>query len=163
MTDIKHDEGLLQRAQQLCAAREYCVSEITSKIISWGENDSQVIERITGKLISEKFIDEERYCRAYARDHFKYQHWGKVKISAGLRIRKIPAGVIAAGLAAIEDAEYTATLMELLKSHRRSVKAKNSYDLKGKLVRYALGKGFESQVVFGAVNSLFSGSSSDQE
>ncbi len=94
-------------------------------------------------------------------DHFKYQHWGKVKISAALRIRKIPAAAIAAGLEAIDNEEYLAALGELLETHRRSVKSKNRYDLKGKLVRYALGKGFESQAVYEAVNSLFTGQSSE--
>ncbi len=161
MDKQKRVEELLQRAQQLCSAREYCVSEITAKIGQWGENDTEITESIIGRLIAEKFIDEERYCRAFAMDHFKYQHWGKVKISAGLRVKKIPASAIAAGLDAIDKEEYHATLGELLETHRRSVKSKNRYDLKGKLVRYALGKGFESQVVYEAVNSLFSGQSSE--
>lgn len=161
MDKQKRVEELLQRAQQLCATKEYCVSEITSKILQWGENDPEIVETVIGKLISEKFIDEERYCRAFTRDHFKYQHWGKVKISAGLRIKKIPAAAVASGLEAIDHEEYLATLGELLETHRRTVKAKNRYDLKGKLVRYALGKGFESQVVYEAVNSLFTGESSE--
>ena len=161
MDKPKRVEELLQRAQQLCSAREYCVSEITSKIGQWGENDTEITESIIGKLIAEKFIDEERYCRAFARDHFKYQHWGKVKISAGLRVKKIPSVAIAAGLDAIDNEEYLAKLGVLLETHRRSVKSKNRYDLKGKLVRYALAKGFESQAVYEAVNSLFTGQSSE--
>ena len=161
MDKPKRVEELLQRAQQLCSAREYCVSEITAKIGQWGENDTEITESIIGKLIAEKFIDEERYCRAFAIDHFKYQRWGKVKISAGLRTKKIPAATIATGLDAIDNEEYLATLGDLLETHRRSVKSKNRYDLKGKLVRYALAKGFESQAVYTAVNSLFTGQSSE--
>ncbi len=161
MDKPKRVEELLQRAQQLCSIREYCISEITAKIVQWGENETEITESVIGRLIAEKFIDEDRYCRAFAMDHFKYQHWGKVKISAGLRMKKIPAAAIAAGLEAIDNDEYLATLGELLATHRRSVKSKNRYDLKGKLVRYALGKGFESQVVYEAVNSLFSGQSSE--
>jgi len=161
MDKQKRVEELLQRAQQLCAVKEYCVSEIAAKIGQWGENDPEIAETVIGKLIAEKFIDEERYCRAFARDHFKYQHWGKVKISAGLRIKKIPAAAIVAGLEAIDNDEYLATLGELLETHRRSVKSRNRYDLKGKLVRYALGKGFESQAVYAAVNTMFTGQSSE--
>ncbi|HUW91994.1 MAG TPA: regulatory protein RecX [Bacteroidales bacterium] len=161
MDDLKHEDELLQRAQQLCSSREYCVSDITAKIDQWGENDPEVTERIIGKLVSEKFIDEERYCRAFARDHFKYQHWGKVKINASLRIKKIPAVTVAEGLEAIDNEEYMATLRELLETHRRSVKAKNRYDLKGKLVRYALSKGFESHLVYEMVNSLVNGLTSE--
>lgn len=162
MDKQKRAEELLQRAQQLCAVKEYCVSEITAKILQWGENDPEITATVIGKLISEKFIDEERYCRAFALDHFKYQHWGKVKISAGLRIKKIPAAAISEGLDAIDNEEYLAMLGELLETHRPSVKSKNRYDLKGKLVRYALGKGFESQAVYEAVNSLFTGQSSEK-
>jgi regulatory protein len=161
MDKQKRVEELLQRALQLCAVKEYCVSEITAKIVQWGENDREIADTVIGKLIAEKFIDEERYCRAFARDHFKYQHWGKVKISAGLRIKKISPADVAAGLDAIDSEEYIATIGELLRAHRRTVKSKNRYDLKGKLVRYALSKGFESQVVFEAVNSLFAGEPSE--
>jgi len=161
MDKPKRMEELLQRAQQLCSVREYCVSEIAAKIGQWGENDTAITESVIGKLIAEKFIDEGRYCRAFTLDHFKYQHWGKVKISAALRMKKIPVAAIKAGLDAIDDEEYLAALRELLATHRRSVKSMNRYDLKGKLVRYALGKGFESQVVYEAVNSLFSGQSSE--
>lgn len=156
MNDIKREEELLLRAQQLCSGREYCVSDITAKIAQWGEKDEEKIAGIIRKLIAEKYIDENRYCRAFARDHFRYQHWGKVKISAGLRMKKLPAAAIAEGLDAIDNEEYLARLKEILETHNRSVKAKNRYDLKARLLRHALGKGYESHLVYEALNSLFS-------
>ena len=156
MSDIKREEELLLRAQQLCSGREYCVSDITAKIARWGEKDEEVTAGIIRKLIAEKFIDEERYCRAFARDHFRYQHWGKVKINAGLRMKKLPVTAIAEGLDAIDNDEYLAKLKEILETHRRSVKAKNRYDMKARLLRHALGKGYESHLVYEVLNSLFS-------
>lgn len=148
-------EELLQRAQRLCSAREYCVSDIVSRIEQWGEKDSGSIEKIIKQLIAEKFIDEVRYCRAFAMDHFKYNRWGRVKIMANLKMKKIPAAAIDSGLNAIDEDEYLKILRIIIEADRRSVKAKNRFDQKGKLLRHALARGFESHLVYNVINSLF--------
>lgn len=155
MTEKKNEEELLQRAMNLCSTREYCTGDIVAKIEQWGENDEVVIRKIIERLTAEKFIDDERYCRAFALDHFRYQKWGKVKISAALRIKRIPSQAIASGLASIENAEYLEVLRIIIDTHRKSIKAKNRYDLKNKLLRHALTKGFESHLVYEAINNLF--------
>lgn len=155
MTEKKNEEELLQRAMNLCSTREYCTGDIVAKIEQWGENDEVVIRKIIERLTAEKFIDDERYCRAFALDHFRYQKWGKVKISAALRIKRIPSQAIASGLASIENAEYMYALRIIIDTHRKSIKAKNRYDLKNKLLRHALTKGFESHLVYEAINNLF--------
>jgi SOS response regulatory protein OraA/RecX len=38
--------------------------------------------------------------------------------------------------------------------HRKSVKAKNNYDLKAKLLRYGLSKGFESSILYDILNDF---------
>ena len=111
-------------------------------------------EKIIGVLISEKFIDESRYASAFVRDKFKYNKWGKVKIAAHLRAKKLPSDVIKSALDSIEDEQYKKSLCDLIESHRRSVKAKNQYDLKAKLLRYGLSKGFESNLLYDILNDL---------
>jgi regulatory protein len=63
-------------------------------------------------------------------------------------MKKVPAGIVSSALECIDDELYRRILNELIVSHRRSVKAKNQYDLKGKLLRYGLSKGFESQLLY---------------
>lgn len=155
MNEKKNGEELLQRAMHLCSTKEYCTYDIISKIGQWGETDEKTVNSIIDRLTRERFIDDTRYCRAFAIDHFRYQRWGKIKISAGLRMKKISQAAISEGLAAIDDTEYTETLRSLLETHRKSIKAKNRFDLKSKLLRYALGKGYESHLVYDIINSFF--------
>jgi len=45
-------------------------------------------------------------------------------------------------------------IKDMILSRRKSVKAKNQYDLKGKLLRYGLSKGFESSLLYDILNDL---------
>ncbi len=137
----------LLKAMALCSHREYCSEDIRIKIHSWGVAERDT-EKIVGNLIKENFINEKRYSEAFVKDKFRYNKWGKVKIIASLRMKKIPADVINSALNSIDNELYKKTLEELLTIHRRSVKAKNQYDLKGKLLRYGLSKGFESELLY---------------
>jgi regulatory protein len=137
----------LNKAMAFCAGREYCYSEIRQKLISWGvtNDDSEKILKI---LTEEKFIDEERYAIAFVKDKFRYNKWGKIKISSALKMKKIPGEKITKALNNIDEAEYIDLLKNIIEKQKRTVKAKNLYDLKGKILRHALSKGFESNLVY---------------
>jgi regulatory protein len=143
----------LTKVMALCSRREYCSEDIRVRLQSWGveEKDSG---KIIGTLIKENFLNESRYSEAFVKDKFRYNKWGKVKIAAHLKAKSIPGELIRSALNAIDDELYRNTLKELIASHRKSVKAKNQYDLKGKLLRYGLSKGFESSLMYDLLNDL---------
>jgi regulatory protein len=141
----------LNKAMALCAGREICRSEIRHKLSAWGVNETDS-ERILSRLVTEKFIDEERYSSAFVRDKFRYNKWGKVKIAAALKMKNIPGEIISNALGSIDDESYLAVLRDLISSHARKIKAKNQYDLKGKLLRFGLSKGFESHLLYDLLN-----------
>ena len=151
MNESEIFKASLSKSMALCSKREYCPEDIRVRLREWGQNE-QGIRKIIEILISEKFIDEIRYSRAFARDKFNYNKWGKLKISAALRMKKIPSGIISDALESIDNELYLNTLKNLILSHRKTVKAKNQYDLKGKLMRYALSKGFENGLVYDILN-----------
>lgn len=153
MDEKNERKELLVRAQRICSGREYCISDIRSLIERWGADSEETKAWVISRLTEDKFIDEQRYCRAFVIDHFRQSQWGKIKITMSLKSKNIPAATIAAGLEAIDEEEYMNLLKKIINDHRRSVKAKNRYDLKGKLLRYALGKGFESNLVYEVINS----------
>ncbi len=157
MAENKNESDLLARAQHLCSTREYCTGDIAAKLEQWGEKDEKVIGKIINRLTEENFINDERYSRAYASDHFRYQKWGKIKIKSGLKIKKIPSIVISSALAAIDEEEYIEALRSIIEIHRRTIRAKNRFDLRNKLLRYALAKGFESHLVYEVINSVVEG------
>jgi regulatory protein len=142
----------LNKSTALCSSREYCCEDILSKLTAWGadNNDSK---RIIGILLKENFINESRYATAFVRDKFKYNKWGKVKIAAHLKFKKLNSVVINT-LDTIDNDIYIKSLRDIIENHRRSVKSKNQYDLKAKLLRYGLSKGFESNLLYDILNDL---------
>jgi len=137
----------LSKTMALCSRREYCPEDIRLKLESWGVSEDDA-GRVIMILTKENFLNERRYAEAFVKDKFNYNKWGKVKIAAHLKMKKVPAGIVSSALECIDDELYRRILNELIVSHRRSVKAKNQYDLKGKLLRYGLSKGFESQLLY---------------
>ena len=141
----------LSKAMHLCSERECCRSDIRQKLISWGVNEDET-DKILEDLIKNKFIDEMRYTSVFARDKFRYNKWGKIKISSALRIKKIPSDIVSQALQSIDNDEYVELLKSIIEKQRRSIRAKNQYDLKGKLLRHCLSKGFESEMIYRMLN-----------
>lgn len=154
MAENKEREEFLQRAMRVCSGREYCISDIRALLVRWGAGSGETCEWVIERLLSEKFIDENRYSRAFVLDHFRQDHWGRIKISMGLKQKKVAPEAIASGMEAIGEEEYLELLKKILADQRRKIKAKNRLDLKGKLLRYALAKGFESNLVYAAINEI---------
>ncbi len=135
----------------LCSRREYCISDIRSKLEQWGVG-GQETGKILSELVRQNFINEDRYSRAFVRDKFNYNKWGRVKIAAHLKSKSVPGEIIRQALECIDDEAYLDALKEMLRTHKRSIRAKNQYDLKGKLLRFGLSRGFESHLLYGLLN-----------
>ncbi len=120
---------------------------------AWGvsSNESQ---KIVATLTRENFINETRYANAFVRDKFKYNKWGKVKIAVHLKSKKIPTSIINPALDTIDDENYTGLIRDLIAGHKKHLKAKNSYELKAKLLRYGLSKGFENSILYDILNDM---------
>ena len=78
------DEEALNRVASYCSTAEHCRAEINEKLQRWGIA-YDTIARILDRLESEKFIDDERFCRAFVNDKFRFAKWGKMKIAQGDR------------------------------------------------------------------------------
>lgn len=137
----------------LCALAEYCTHDMRKKMLNW-ELPEGAEERIIDKLIDEKFIDENRFAHAFVRDKFRYNHWGRVRIAQELRLRHINSSDIEDALTEIEDEDTLASLREMIAKKRPSVKGKSEYEIRGKLIRFALGRGFSMDEAIKVVGSL---------
>lgn len=140
-------KSALNKAMYLCSKREYCREEIRQKLVSWDVSNSDS-EKILDSLVAERFIDESRYANAFTRDKFKYNKWGKVKIASQLKLKRIPKDIISESLGGIDHDAYVLLLKDLLTAQKKRIKANSEYELKGKLLRFALSKGFESSLVY---------------
>jgi regulatory protein len=144
---------VLSKAMALCSRREFCLKDISSKLLLWNVGSTES-EKILNILIKENFINESRYATAFVKDKFRYNKWGKVKISAHLKAKNISSDIIQTALDSIDNTCYIETLGKLLDSHRKTVKAKNQIELNAKLLRYGLSKGFESALLYDILNDM---------
>ncbi len=131
----------MKRVASYCASAEHCRAEISEKLQRWGIA-YETIARILNRLEEEKYIDEERFCRAFVNDKFRFAKWGKAKIAQELYMKKIPSDVAWRHLNGIDDGDYLATLNTLLASKRKSIHTEDERAQAQKLVRFAMSRGF---------------------
>lgn len=139
-------EMALQRLSALCASAEHCEYEMTEKMRKWEVEESDC-ERIMEYLRKAKFVDDERYARAFVKDKIKYNKWGRRKVEQGLWAKHIAEDIRQRVLDEVDESQYKSVLTDLLKSKRRSIKAANDYEMNRKLIKFALSRGFDYSIV----------------
>ena len=142
---MTEQEAYLQLAA-ICAQAEHCEQEMRDKMKRW-ELDETVQNRIIERLIKERYIDNERYARAFVKDKIRYNKWGRRKVQQGLWMKRIDANIQQQVLDEIDEKEYLDVLRPLLKQKRKNTKASSDYELNQKLVRFALGRGFSFDII----------------
>ena len=143
--EMTEQEAYLQLAS-LCAQAEHCLQEMREKMRRW-ELDEMVQNRIIERLVKERYIDEERYARAFVKDKIRYNKWGRRKVQQALWLKHIDTDIQQRVLDEIGEKEYLDVLRPLLKQKRKGIKAANDYELNQKLVRFALGRGFGFDII----------------
>lgn len=146
-------EQALARAAALCSGSEHCSSEIRKKLLLCGLSPTQT-EKAISYLIDENYIDNKRFCRAYCLDKFRYNHWGRIKITQMLRMLEMDTSDINEGLEAIPEEEYQEVLQHILEQKNKQLKDSDPYIRKGKLVRHALSRGFETDLTIDLLEAV---------
>lgn len=139
-------EKALIRCEELCARAERCEHELREKMRAW-RIDSRDIEAIINSLTTRRFLDDSRFARAFVRDKYRFARWGRRRIAMALRQKRIDSDVIDEALEEINQDEYTAVLRTLLKAKAAHMERPLSYEDRMKLLRFAVARGFETQLV----------------
>ncbi len=138
---MKFDEAL-SYGMDLCSRQERCRSEVAEKLGA-RKISPENIEKILDSLQKEKFIDENRYANAFTSDKLKFNKWGKMKIRMMLVRKQIPEREIENAFSQIDEEFYRQILREELSKKRRTIKGSNTFEIRGKLFRFATQRGFE--------------------
>jgi regulatory protein len=146
-------EQALSRLQQLCSRAEKCVADVQKKLQDW-KIPAKEISAIIKKLQTQGFIDEARYAKAFVRDKNGLSHWGTVKIKQALQTKKIPAALISEALQEINGEKYKNDLLQLLRRKEATLKAASPVERTAKLLRFALGRGYEYDMAQEAIKKL---------
>ena len=146
-------EELLHKAASYCSISEHCVSEVEDKLTAWGISDEDK-QKIIDRLISEDFINEKRYCTYFVKDKFRFNKWGKIKISYSLKAKGLDKEVVQNAMSTIDDGEYEELLASLLKTKLVGLKYEFEYEKQGKLFRFAQSRGFENNVIERVIRNI---------
>lgn len=140
-------ENALMRLASLCAQSEQAESDLRAKLTKWGISASDA-NKIISRLIADKYIDENRYAKAFVRDRFRFAGWGKIKIAFTLKQKGFNESVIAEALSEISDEEYSSALLSAMKSKAKSVKNKEPMQARASIARFAASRGYEPALIF---------------
>lgn len=161
-SDYPHKEKTPQQALEtlkwLCSKMERCESDVRRSLYRWHvprEEWGGIIE----KLVQMKFVDNERYASCYVRSKISGSGWGAAKIINALRIKGIDREIINSAIEEYVDPEQmNAKLQDFIgrRIERDRIKSKSNYDLRCRLFRAAMSRGFDTETINTVINRLIS-------
>ena len=92
--------------------------------------------------------------RDYAEDKIAFNHWRKQKIALMPRQKGIAPADITEALQAIPEDNYAESCLAVLLQKQRTLDETDPYKRKAKLIRFALGKGFDFDTVQKCIDRL---------
>ncbi len=137
-----------------CSVAEKCSGDTLRKLREWGFS-SDISHKIVARLIQEKYISDERYARAYVRDKSQLGKWGKRKIEMMLRSKGVAQRTIEDAISQMIDSQDEEQICyEALQKKIRSVRYKDKYDLRNKLMRFGASRGYGFDHLQRAIRAL---------
>ena len=130
------------KAEAYCSMAERCTDDVLRKLGQWGASED-AHGAIVDALREERYIDDRRYAVAFVRDKYRFNQWGRIKISQALRVKHVALEDISAALEEIDEEEYESILVSLLLKKRQGIKANSDYERNGKMIRFAASHGYE--------------------
>jgi len=150
--NISPDEAL-SRLQNLCSAQEKCSSEAKEKLRKWNIEEA-LWENIIAKLEKDKFIDDQRFAGYFVRDKQRIYKWGREKIRYALIKKGLAKEIIEEALASLPKENFEAALRDLLSKKSRELAKYESYEKKNRLIRFAIQRGFDFDLIFRIVDDF---------
>lgn len=143
---ITDEKAALAKAETYCAYQDRSQHEVRNKLYEWGLW-TDAIENIIVQLIADNFLNEERFAKNYVQGKFKQKGWGKAKIKQGLKLKKIPDGLLKKALQTIDGDDYIEMLSKVLHKKAALLTEKDPYKRKYKLQQYAFSRGYENDLI----------------
>lgn len=137
----------LERARRYCAYQERAQQEVREKLAEWGIYGNEA-ENIIINLIEENYLNEERFSRAYVRGKFRIKQWGRQKIRAALKFKKVSEACINFGMKEISEVEYLEVLKSLVDERLKKTTERNILKRNYKVVSSLMARGFEPDLIW---------------
>lgn len=134
------------KAGNYCAYQERTQQEVRNKLYSLGLYSDEVEEVLT-QLITENYVNEERYAKTFASGKFRLKSWGRKKIRYALMQKNISSYCIEQAMKEIPEEEYEQVIRKLIEN-KLSQLSGDEYVVNNKIASYLIRKGFEPEKVW---------------
>ena len=145
-------EQVLDKMAKYCAYQERCVKDVSEKLKTF-EISEKDREEIINYLIDNKFVNDERFARAFVRGKINQSGWGLNKIRFHLIQKGVSKDIIDEALQSFDEEAYRQRLIDILKVKSKTVKAANDFERNRKLAAYAIQRGFEAGLVWEVIQN----------
>jgi regulatory protein len=142
-----------QRIRRYCVYQERSHQEVRDKLFEFGLNADSVDELLT-QMISEGFLNEVRFAKAFAGGKFRVKKWGRIKIQRALEQHGLTEACIRDGIKEIEEGDYLKTLIDLIQKKSETVHEENLFLKRDKIATYSISRGFEPELVWKTIKEL---------
>ncbi len=145
-------EAALVRLEELCARSEQCSNDIRNKLFRW--NVEPPYEPVIDSLVDRGYVSDERFARAFTRDKYRFDRWGRIKIARALAAKRIGRDLINSALEEIDVKEYARNCHSLLQAKIKTLPGDSDpYIRRQKLLRFAAGRGYEPSLILRLLDS----------
>lgn len=145
-----------RKLEHYCAYQDRCHAEVINKLFSLGITP-QIHDEIIVHLITQNFLNEERFAKSYARGKHRLSAWGKNRITSELKFRKINSRLITIALAEIDDEEYYQTLDRISENKWNQLTDSDIQKKKQKFQAYLFRKGYAMSDIIEKTEGLVNG------
>jgi regulatory protein len=146
-TNQLSSDAAKQKIYKYCAYQERTHLEVKNKLFEYGLGSNEVDMLLT-QLISDGYLNEERFAKTFAGGKFRIKGWGRMRITNELEAKGLTKNCIQLGLREIDQTEYEKALEKVLKKKSEAVHEDDDYVRRDKIARYAIQRGFEPELVW---------------
>jgi len=146
-------EIAFQKIAKWCAYQERSQQETRNKLYEYGLY-SKDVELLISRLITDNFLNEERFAIAFAGGKFRQLGWGRIKIKAALKQKKVSEYCMKKGLCSIAEGDYQKKLLKVIEKRQKEEKEKNKVKRNYKLAQYAMSRGYEPDLVWDCLKAI---------
>ncbi|MDY4917904.1 MAG: regulatory protein RecX [Candidatus Cryptobacteroides sp.] len=145
---------VLTSLRNLCSKREYSVPDIMDKAQKALDGNRKAASEVVSILVKEGYVDNRRYCAAFASDKSSLSGWGKTKIRFQLKLKGLSAEDIDYGLSRIDAEKADAKLEKIIRNRMKFLKDDPQWKMK--VIRFAAGRGYDFDEISSTIEKVVS-------
>lgn len=146
-------DQVLDKMAKYCAYQERCVKDVKDKLKTFDISEEEKT-KILDYLLDNRFVNDNRFAKAFVRGKVNQSGWGVNKIRFHLIQKGIDKDIIDEALGQTDNEVYRQRLIDILKTKSKTIKADSDFEKKRKLAAYAMQKGFEGNLIWEVLKDL---------